>query len=145
MVSDNQKRTLAGLALLLFALYLGWLGIFYHRLPEEMFHAPRWLIYLLALLLSAASGLAFIRQTHPLANLLAAVVWFLFAALVTWAALFSPMEGFSGGSPLLSLEVNRFLARILFGLGSIFSLVGGVYAVRRIFRKQTNLSGEEPE
>ncbi|MEJ2448873.1 MAG: hypothetical protein P8Y37_13165, partial [Anaerolineales bacterium] len=92
MTHSNRKRSLAGIALLIFALSLGGLGIFYHQLPSQLFDAPRWIFFLLALLLGFGSGLAFLGQDHPLSNLLAAAVWLLFELVGAWAALISPLE-----------------------------------------------------
>lgn len=135
METENRKRILAGIGLLLFAIYLGWLAVFYNRLPGDLFDAPRWLFYTLSFLLGTAAGLAFLGHSHPLTNLLAVLVWFLFAVVGAWAAFFSPLEGLSGGLPILSPAANRALARIIFGLGAILNLGVGIYAGGRFFNK----------
>lgn len=131
MAAINNKRISAGVVLLLFAVYLGGLGIFYLRLPAELVHAPRWVFLVLAILLGFAAGLAFIGQEHPLTNLFAALVWILFAAVGIWASLFSPLDTLSGGWAMLSPEANRTLARIVFGLGAILNFSAGVYAGKK--------------
>jgi hypothetical protein len=129
MKSNNRSRALAGIALLLFAIYLGWLGISYESLPAELFHAPRWIFYLLSFLLGASAGLAFLGQNHPLTNIVAALIWVLFAVVGGWLAFFSPLEELSGGISLLSPDVNRALARGIFGLGAVLNLGAGIYAL----------------
>ena len=132
---ENKKRILAGSALLLFAIYLGWLGYSYHCLPVELFAAPRWLFYLLSFTLGAGAGLAFLGQNHPLSSLMAAVVWILFALVGTWAAFFSPLDKLSGGLSILSPSANRSLARVLFGLGAFLNLGAGIYTGWKFFKK----------
>ena len=136
MGTKNRKRVLAGIALLIFAIYLGWLALSYDRLPEELFAAPRWLFYILSFTLGAGAGLAFLGQDHPLSNLVAAVIWILFALAGTWAAVYSPLERLSGGISVLPSAANRTLARIIFGLGAILNLVAGLFAGWKFFKQE---------
>ncbi len=135
MVAENRKRVLAGIGLLLFAIYLGWLGVSYPRLPADLFNGPRWLFYVLSVLLGSGAGLAFLGHSHPLAQVLAALVWLLFAVVGAWAAVFSPLDDISGGLSMLSLTANRVLARLVFGLGAILNLGAGIYAGGRLLKK----------
>ncbi len=132
----NKNQISAGLVLLLLAGYLGWLGLFYQRLPAALFHAPRWIFLVLAILVGFASGIAFLGQKHPLTNLLAAGVWILFAAVGIWAAFFSPLEDLSGGLAVLSPQTNRILARIIFGAGALLNIGAGVYVGWLYFTKK---------
>ena len=136
MGTKNRKRFLAGIALLIFAIYLGWLASSYDRLPEELFAAPRWLFYILSFTLGAGAGLAFLGQDHPLSNLVAAVIWILFALAGTWAAVYSPLERLSGGISVLPSAANRTLARIIFGMGAILNLGTGLFAGWKFFKKE---------
>jgi hypothetical protein len=136
MRTKNRKRVLAGIALLLFAIYLGWLALSYNHLPAELFAAPRWLFYLLSFMLGAGAGLAFLGQDHPLSSLIAAGIWILFAIAGIWAAFFSPLDDLSGGIALFSPTVNRRLARIVFGLGAMLNLGAGFYAGWKFFKKE---------
>jgi hypothetical protein len=138
MVSENRKRILAGIALLVFAIYLGWLGVSYHRLSGDLFNAPRWLFYTLSILVGAGAGLAFLGHGHPLGNLLAVLSWFLFAVVGAWAAFFSPLEELSGGFPMLSPAANRGLARTVFGLGAFLNLGAGIYAGWKFIKEVTS-------
>jgi hypothetical protein len=124
----NRKRIGASIALLLLAVYLGGLGIFYQHISAELFHAPRWIFLVLAILVGFGSGMAFLGQEHPLTNLFAALVWILFAAVGTWASLFSPLDTLTGGWAMFSTETNRIIARIVFGSGAILNFGAGVYA-----------------
>jgi hypothetical protein len=128
MGPNNQKRILMSVVFLLFAVYLGWLGFSYHNLPANLFHAPQWLFFLLSILLGTVSGLAVLGEDHASSNLLAALIWFMFAVVGAWAAFFSPLEELSGGSNLLSPGANRVLARIIFGIGAFANLGAGIYA-----------------
>jgi hypothetical protein len=132
----SRKRVLAGIALLIFAIYLGWLALSYDNLPAELFAAPRWLLYILSFTLGAGAGLAFLGQDHPLSHLVAAVIWILFALAGIWAAVYSPLERLLGGISVLSPAANRTLARIIFGLGAILNLGVGFFAGWKFFKKE---------
>jgi hypothetical protein len=97
MTSFHRKRTLVGI-LLLFTLHLGRLGVFYSRLPADFFHAPRWVLYIQAIVLGFGAGQAFLGQEHCLSHLLAAFIWVLFAASGAWAALLGSPDAISGGN-----------------------------------------------
>ncbi len=131
--------------LLLFALYVGGLGLYYTRLSPELIHVPRWIFYLLAVLLGYGSGLAFLGQKHPLTNLLAAVIWILFAVIGIWASLFSSLDNLSGGLAMLSPRANRMIARLLFGLGAILNIGAGIYAGRRWVKEQAVLNTDDQD
>lgn len=92
---------------------------------------PSWVV--------AAAGIAFIiagfmilLARHTRANdLLAGVLLLLFGFMGIWVSVFSSAEGFSGGLPFLSRDLNIVLGRWLFGFGALISFAMSGYAFRR--------------
>lgn len=107
------------------------LGLGYLPVDEAELTAPLWVI--------AVAGLGFVIggfmilfAGHSRANdLLAGMLLLLFGILGAWVCLFSSSEGFSGGLPFLSQELNIVVGRSLFGLGALISFALCVYAFRR--------------
>jgi hypothetical protein len=54
-----------------------------------------------------------------------------FGVMGIWVSLFSSSEGFSGGLPFLSQDLNILIGRCLFGLGAIISFALSAWAFRR--------------
>lgn len=107
------------------------LGLGYLPVDEAELTAPLWVI--------AAAGLAFVIggliilfAGHSRANdLFAGMLLLLFGILGVWVCLFSSDEGFSGGLPFLSQELNSVIGRSLIGLGALISFALCGYALRR--------------
>ena len=110
------------------------LGLGLLPVDEADVHAPLWII--------AGAGLAFVIAgfmilfaKHSRVNdLLAGILLLLFGITGIWVSLFSSSEGFSGGLPFLSRELNIMLGRGLFGLGALISFALCAYAFRRAIR-----------
>lgn len=129
-LSGRARLVYGGVCLLLgcypIALALGLLPI-----DDAELTVPRWVI--------AGAGLTFIIAGFMilLANysrgndLLAGVLLFLFGVLGTWVSVLGPDDGFSGGLPFLSAELNIIVGRWVFGFGALICFALCVYAFRR--------------
>lgn len=93
--------------------------------------APRWIIAGAGLTFVVA-GLMILFANHSRANdYLAGVLLLLFGALAMWVSVLSSEEGFSGGLPFLSPELNIVVGRWVFGFGALICFALSVYAFRR--------------
>lgn len=128
---SSRARLAYGLACIALGLYPVALGLGYFPVDEARLTAPSWVV--------AAAGFAFViaglmilLADHSRANdLLAGILLLIFGAIGAWVSLFSSSEGFSGGWPFFSQELNVFLGRCLFGLGALISFAICGYAFRR--------------
>jgi hypothetical protein len=69
---------------------------------------------------------------HSRANdLLAGVLLLLFGVLGTWVSALGSNDGFSGGLPFLTAELNIVVGRWAFGLGALICFALSVYAFQR--------------
>jgi arginine exporter protein ArgO len=96
-------------------------------------HAPDFIITLSGLAFIIAGCMVFVGRQSRSNDLLAAILCLLFGATGAWVAIYGPSEGFSGGIPLISNEANVWLARWVFGLGSLvcFALSGWAFKIYR--------------
>lgn len=107
------------------------LGLGLLPVDEAGLSAPLWVV--------AGAGFAFIiagfmilfARHSRINDLLAGVLLLLFGTMGIWVSLFSSSEGFSGGLPFLSQELNILLGRWLFGLGALISFAMCGYAFWR--------------
>ena len=135
MNKANQSRIRAGILLLLLGFFLGVISIIPASAVEGSLNIPRWILYLLALLFSTASLLAFQKPEQRESNLLVAVIFFALAGAGAWIALRGSATSFSGGIPGLAPDINLTLTRIVFAAGAALNLGLGIYAARRYCRK----------
>lgn len=98
---------------------------------ETSLHAPRAVLFLAGLVVLVAGVMAVRGPESRHNDLLAAVLLLSMAAAGAWVALLAPAGGFSGGIPLLPRGTNVLLARVLFGLGAVTSVLLAVWAFRR--------------
>tara|TARA_R110002167_G_scaffold149732_1_gene343153 strand:+ start:347 stop:760 length:414 start_codon:yes stop_codon:yes gene_type:complete len=98
--------------------------------PDKL-HAPPWVLALCGLVFIIAGCMALLGQHGRVNDSLAALILLAFALVGVWVSLFSSAEGFSGGLPFVSQEMNILLQRCIFGLGALICLSLFVYAVRR--------------
>jgi hypothetical protein len=127
----GRARLAYGIGCLALGCYPIALALGYLPVGEIELAAPRWVI--------AGAGLAFVfagfmilLADHSRANdFLAGVLLLLFSIIGAWVSLLSPDEGFSGGLPFLSQELNIMVGRWVFGFGALISLALCVYAFRR--------------
>lgn len=140
MASD--ARSLSGRARLAYGLGCVALGCYPLALSlgllpvgEAGFNAPLWVVAGAGFVFIIA-GLMILLANHSRANdLLAGVLLLLFGIMGAWVSLFGSSEGFSGGLPLVSREVNTLVGRGLFGLGALISFAMCGYAIRRAIRE----------
>lgn len=103
----------------------------YVPVDEARLSAPSWVVAGAGFLFVVA-GFMFLLAHHSRANdLLAGVLLMLFGLLGAWVSLFGSSEGFSGGLPFLSRELNALIARWVFGLGALISFALCAWAFRR--------------
>lgn len=151
MHSKRDARSLSGRAKLAYGIGCIALGCYPIALSlgllpvdEGALNAPPWVV--------AGAGFAFViagsmilLANHSRANdLLAGVLLFVFGIMGAWVSLFSSSEGFSGGLPFLSRDLNVMLGRWLFGLGALISFAICVYAFRRAAMASSRRSSEPP-
>lgn len=106
----------------------------YAPVDEAAMTAPPWVVAGAGFIFVIV-GFMFLLAHHSRANdLLAGVLLMLFGILGAWVSLFSSSEGFSGGLPFLSRELNTSIARWVFGLGALISFALCAWAFRRAAR-----------
>lgn len=103
---------------------------------SESIHAPMWVVGLCGLVFIIAGCMIIFRQHDRLVDILAAIICFSFAAIGIWVSLLSPLDGFSGGLPYVSKELNILFARGVFGLGAMITLLMCIYAIKRALREK---------
>ncbi|MFK7795348.1 MAG: hypothetical protein AB8B89_08370 [Gammaproteobacteria bacterium] len=130
----NKSHPFLGWICVLLGLYLLAIAFDFLSVDSESIFAPMWIIGLCGLVFIISGCMILFRQHDRLIDILAAIICFSFAAIGIWVSLFSPSDGFSGGIPFLSKELNIFLARGVFGLGAIITSLLCVYAIRRALR-----------
>jgi hypothetical protein len=102
--------------------------------PESM-HAPKYVTALagLSFWFAAASllaGAARPRLNHLFGGILLAI----FAVVFGWVSIFGSDRGFSGGIPLVSHVTNAWIAKALFGSGSVLCAAFSAYALGKAVR-----------
>jgi hypothetical protein len=121
------------LALLCFALGIYPLAISLGLLQVDDAHirVPMWVLALIGAVVLVA-GLMILMVNHSrTTDLLASVTCLLLGVIGAWVALFGASEGFAGGIPLLSQEMNSEIARWVFGCGALLCFSISLYAFRR--------------
>ena len=113
------------------------LGLGFFPVEEARLNAPPWVVVAAGLAFVIAGFMILLAAHSRVNDLLAAVLLLLFSVMGIWVSIFSPSEGFSGGLPFLSRELNIMLGRGLFGLGSLISIAMCAYALGRAANKST--------
>lgn len=129
-----KSHPVVGWICILFGIYPLAIASGFLNVDSESVHAPMWIVGLCGLVFIIAGCMILFRQYGRLVDMLAAFVCLSFAVVGIWVSLFSPSDGFSGGIPFVSKELNHFLARGMFGLGAIISLLICTYAIKRALR-----------
>ncbi|MDJ0700063.1 MAG: hypothetical protein QNJ07_09420 [Woeseiaceae bacterium] len=128
---SKRARLVYGVGCLALGCYPIAMALGYVSIDEAESTAPRWVVAGAGLTFVVA-GFMILLAKHSRANdLLAGVLLLLFGILGTWVAVFSSGEGFSGGLPFLSSELNIKVGRWVFGLGAMICFAFCVYAFRR--------------
>lgn len=128
---SGRARLAYGLGCIALGCYPIAISLGYIPIEESASTAPPWVI--------AGAGSAFViagfmilLAHHSRANdWLAGVLLMVFGIMGVWVSVFSSSEGFSGGLPFFSQELNIRVGRWVFGLGSLICFALCAWAFRR--------------
>ena len=107
------------------------LGLGYLSIGDSELTTPTWVIVAAGFAFIIAGFMILLAHSSRANDLLAGLLLFLFGSLGIWVSLFSADEGFSGGLPFISREMNILIARWVFGLGALISFAACAWAFRR--------------
>lgn len=101
-------------------------------IPQRVFKptVPSWMLVVIGFALILAGMSVFFHVGSPIATRMIGVCMLFMALSFFWVAFFSDPRHMSGGIPFLPDQYNRFLGRIVFGLGGLFWLWLGILALR---------------
>ncbi len=128
---SGRARLFWGVACLAIACYPIALAVGYLPVDEARLTAPRWVIAGAGFSIAIAGFMILLAGYSRANDLLAGVLLLLFGVMGTWVSLFSSDEGFSGGLPFLSRELNILVGRWVFGIGALICFALCAYAFRR--------------
>lgn len=134
---SRRARLVLGLGCIALGCYPIALGLGFLPADGGAAKAPLWIVAGAGLVFVIA-GLMILLADHARANdLLAGVLLLLFGIIGAWASLFSSSEGFSGGLPFLSRDLNTLIGRWIFGLGALICFAMCGYAFWRAASRST--------
>jgi len=128
---SKHARLAYGLGCLALGSYPIALSLGYVQIEESASTAPPWVIAGAGFVFVIAGFMILLANHSRANNLLAGVLLMVFGIMGIWVSLFSSSEGFSGGLPFLSQDLNILIGRCLFGLGAIISFALSAWAFRR--------------
>lgn len=129
-----SSRVPAGMLFLVAGVVIGLVAMGIIAVDEELLHAPRWVIGLLAALFFAGGLAMLVGPGTSLAQWSAGTIVVSMTIVSAWVSLYGASEHFSGDWPLLSKEANVLIARILFGAVAFLGLGIMVGAVKKSWR-----------
>jgi hypothetical protein len=132
---SRRARLAYGIGCIALGCYPVALGLGFFPADEAGLNAPRWVVAAAGCLFVIAGFMIFLANHSRANDLLAGILLLIFCALGLWVSLFSSDEGFSGGLPFLSHELNVTLGRWLIGLGAMITFAMCAYAFRRAFSR----------
>ena len=117
-MKHDKGTVFAGGFSLLMGLMICLVGFGVLPTEEGSVHAPPWVVTACGALFVLA-GCAVFLQGRPLAlSVIGNLIIASFAAVGAWVALAGSSDGFSGGIPLVSHDLNVRIARGMFGTGA---------------------------
>ena len=128
---SGRARMIYGAGCIALGCYPVALGLGYLPAGEAGLNAPPWVVAGAGFVFVIAGFMILLAKYSRIVDLLAGILLLLFGIMGVWVSLFSASEGFSGGLPFLSQELNIMLGRWLFGLGALISFAMCAYAFRR--------------
>lgn len=99
--------------------------------PDDPANAPRTVIAMAGLALSSGGAALMLPPASRLRLAMVALLVTAFSVIGAWAALTGSAETIEGGLIFFSRETNALLGRILFGFGSLVSVVILVVVLRQ--------------
>lgn len=96
-------------------------------------NAPLWVIGVSGFAFFLTGIMIFLGEQSKYNNLLAALLMAAMGTIGCWVAFFGMGDGFSGGVPFLSTDLNLSLARLLFGFGGILCLLVAGFVLKKQF------------
>ena len=128
---SGRARLAYGLGCIGLGCYPIALGLGYLKIGEGGTTAPSWVVVGAGFVFVIAGFILLLAHRSRVNDLLAGLLLLLFGSLGVWVSLFSSNEGFSGGLPFASQELNIMIGRWLFGLGALISFALCGWAFRR--------------
>lgn len=143
MKATESKHRLFSLLFILTGLFFILLSLEIIPVGESTVNAPMWVIGLCGFVFSLAGIMMLLGEKSPLNHLLACLLVLSFGFIGGWIALFGDSAHFSGGTPFLSNAQNVWIARVLFGSGSVLCFAVTLYAMKKFFSKGQSDNGFE--
>jgi len=127
---SGRARAVYGIGCLLLGCYPIALALGFIPVDDAELTAPRLVIGGAGLTFVVAGFMILLADYSRANNLLAGVLLLLFGIMGMWVAVLSSDDGFSGGLPFISEEVNILVGRWVFGIGALICFALCVYAFR---------------
>jgi hypothetical protein len=111
------------------------IGIGIIPVDDSELNAPEWVIGLCGFVFSLAGVMILVGEKSPINHLLAGLLVLSFGCIGGWIALYGEAAHFSGGTPFLSNTQNVWIARVLFGSGSLLCFAVAFYTIKQYLKK----------
>ncbi|XWN36392.1 MAG: hypothetical protein ROO71_10580 [Balneola sp.] len=141
MKATESKLRLFSLLFILTGLFFILLSLEIIPVDESTVNAPMWVIGLCGFVFSLGGIMMLLGEKSPLNHLLACLLVLSFGLISGWIAFFGDSAHFSGGTPFLSNAQNVWIARVLFGSGSVLCFAVALYAMKKFFSKDQSDNG----
>ena len=132
------KTKLFSWLFILTGLFFVLIGIGIIPIDDSELNAPEWVVGLCGFVFSLAGVMILVGEKSPINHLLAGLLVLSFGCIGGWIALYGEAAHFSGGTPFLSNTQNVWIARVLFGSGSLLCFAVAFYTIIQYLKKDSS-------
>ena len=136
-LSPAKKKLFSWLFILTGLLFI-LIGIGIIPVDDSTLNAPKWVVGLCGFVFSLAGVMILIGEKSPINHLLSGLLVLSFGCIGGWIALYGEAAHFSGGTPFLSNAQNVWIARTLFGSGSLLCFAVAFYTIKQYLKKDSS-------